>query len=210
MTRKQLKYFGTKRQKAAAKAAAKRGRKKAAKVGGTKKRKSGKRKNSRAVTGIATPKKRRNGVRGPMKNITKSLIPSGAAFAGGYVSGMIEEKLTMVKDPDNRPLATAAIGLLAVMFSPAGPVGAFGLGVIGGAGRGMQANSDSATDDAGDGVTTAGVGRNGGRRARVQAFRRAMKTRVNGASTRNVVAGVPDDRTVITGPGQPGARYNRV
>jgi len=207
MTRKQLKYFGTKRQKAAAKAARKRGRKgKKSRVGATPKRKKAKRGTVTAVTKTKRKNSRSTGIRGPMKNITKSLLPGAAAFGGGYLSGMVEDALP-IDDPTMRTGAVAVGGLLLVMMQPTGVMGAAGLGMIGGAGRSM---ADGGNDAASGDAAVRGVGRRGRRRnpERVKAFREAVQKRM-GDPKRQVVSGMPDDRSVITGPGRPGARYSR-
>lgn len=218
MTRKQIKYFGTKRQRAALKAGRKRAKKKT--IGATPKRKSGKRKSAKRkatkrrrsvaviVAGPKRKKRRASGIAGPMKNIVKSLIPAGAAFGGGYVSSMIDDALVnTVEDTTMRSVAVGAAGMLLVMMNPSGAIGAAGLGVIGGAGRGMAGggSSDAAPDAAG----TRGVGRRRG--GRVSRFRAAMRHRMNGgADSRRVVTGMPDDRSVVTGPGRSGASYSTV
>ena len=208
MTRKQIKHFGTKAQKAALKRSRKSKKKRAHVAGPSKskrKKKRGTKKRVGAVTTVTKTKKRR--ISGAKMKFNKSNLINGAihgaaAFGGGYASGIVEEKLAaeMIDDPKWRPAVPAAVGLLATMMDPKGPIGAFGAGMIGGAGRGMH----DAPDAPAEGATVRGPGR----RQRVREFRNAMKKRVQG---------MPDDRTVINGtetkyrtvagPGEKGASY---
>ena len=133
--------------------------------------------------------------------LINGVIHGGAAFGGGYISGMIEEKLP-IDDPKMRPIATGVLGLVLTIVDPKGPIGAAGAGIIGGAGRATYDAPDA--PEGGDSVRGP---RN--RRDRVRRFRAALQDRgMNGNGQKyRTVTGMPDDRTVITGPGQPGANY---
>lgn len=213
MTRAQIKYFGTKRQRAALKRKGRKGKKKAHVTGPKKskrKKKRGTKKRVGAVTTVTKTKKRR--ITGSKMKLNKGNLINGAihgaaAFGGGYASGIVEEKLAaeMIDDPKWRPAVPAAIGLLATMMDPKGPIGAFGAGMMGGAGRGMH--------DAPDAPAEGSSVRGPGRRQRVREFRNAMKRRMRGMpDDRRVITGDADKYRTVTGPGQPGASYgtNRI
>lgn len=209
LTRAQIKYFGTKRQRAALKSG---GRKKKKRVAGASKptaRRATKRKKKRTsrsrVTGVTITKtRRRRGIRGPMKfgkdKLVSGAIHGAAAFGGGYASGMVEDKLP-IDDPTTRTIATGALGLLLTMVDPKGPIGAAGMGMIGGAGRSLADAPD--TDGGGGDAAGSAALRGPGKRNRLKRFRMALANRTKYST----VTGMPDDRGVITGPGGRGASY---